>query len=211
VDARDEIGATALHAAAHAGQVVCVSILVDAGAALEAATLDGETPLHMAAAAGQHECVSRLCRARASLAALAGEQERTPLHFAAASNELECCSRLLAAGADVDAADALGSTPLHDAAGASAPPPLPLALRTPARGDVSTHVREPPARGPLLTDPCPQTAGAPYRASAPLSLPITLQGPGGTPHGPPARALASRPAFFAVCEPGFVSQGKKSS
>lgn len=91
-----------------------MELLLDAGAAPEAAALDGATPLLLAAEGGHMHCVQ--VRGRDAVAwrcpALpvlpgclhAGAQHRSPT--------LLCPQSLLRRGADVNAPDAAGTTPL---------------------------------------------------------------------------------------------------
>ena len=60
LDARDSDGSTALHAAAAAGRLAAVALLVDAGADRGAKLHDGRTALDVAEAAGHAAVAARL-------------------------------------------------------------------------------------------------------------------------------------------------------
>ncbi len=82
----------------------------------------GETPLHAAAANGDAAAIRRLLARSANVAPQLRTNESynsdwgsTPLHFAAASGNREAVQLLLSAGADVNARNDKGGTPLHRA------------------------------------------------------------------------------------------------
>ncbi|KAK3919392.1 Transient receptor potential channel pyrexia [Frankliniella fusca] len=111
-------GWTPLHIAADRGAVRAVRLLLDAGAALGAATWErGLTPLHVAAEAGWAEVVSLLLERGADPAALTARRQ-TPLHLAARAQSVDCVETLLReARSDPNAADVDQRTPLHSAVG----------------------------------------------------------------------------------------------
>jgi hypothetical protein len=73
----------------------------------------GAMPLHLAVLSDQGEIARFLIRKQASLNARAKDEHGgTPLHWAAVLGRIEMAGRLIAAGADVNAADNNGYTPL---------------------------------------------------------------------------------------------------
>ena len=110
-------GMSALHWAAHHGNLDMARVLVHAGANLEATTRVGAfTPLLVASMAGEAEAVEALLRAGADPQAATTTGE-TALHFAARGGSVASVEALVAAGADVDARQAgLEQTPLMFAA-----------------------------------------------------------------------------------------------
>ena len=109
-------GYTPLHYAARHGQVSVASVLIAAGADVNAKSDNGSTPLHQAASRSA-SAASILIAAGADVNAK-NNNGFTPLHWAL-SNDHESASAvsiLIAAGADVNAKSDNGSTPLHQAA-----------------------------------------------------------------------------------------------
>ncbi|HYI95846.1 MAG TPA: ankyrin repeat domain-containing protein [Bryobacteraceae bacterium] len=108
----DARGTTALHYAAAFGSVESVKILLDAGAEVNVKNAGDATPLLLAAPAPQKVAALLAKSADPKLATKAG---RTPLIVAAASpSATESVRLLLDAGADVNAQDQLGRTPLME-------------------------------------------------------------------------------------------------
>ena len=92
-----------------------ISVLLDAGADLEAQTWNGRTPLHMAAINNTDATImTTLIDAGADVNARA-DHGFTPLHWAAQSAEHSVVTRLLKGGADPNARTESGDTPLHSA------------------------------------------------------------------------------------------------
>src|SRR5579871_4861159 len=85
----------------------------------------GDTPLHLAAAGHRAEIVRLLLEAGADPNSRMNHRRSGPLHYAAdgcpgrenwdADKQVETIRRLLEAGAEIDAADKNGATPLHRA------------------------------------------------------------------------------------------------
>jgi ankyrin repeat protein len=106
---------TPLHAAAGAGCVDVVDLLIKAGADVNAKDDFGWTPLHYAAARGNVEIIRRLVAAGADIDAEKFDG-KTPLHVALDMSKEEAALELINAGADIVKADGEGRTPLHWAA-----------------------------------------------------------------------------------------------
>ncbi len=152
VKAMDTWGLTPLH---YADTRATATILLAAGADVNARTNDKRTPLHCAAAFGtkKRAVVAALIKAGAVVDAR-DDGGRTPLHSAAASrrpnapeHSTDVLTSLIDAGADVNARARDGSRPLHCAAGASKPSPQIVATLIEAGADVSARTAD--ARTPL--------------------------------------------------------------
>ncbi len=117
VNAAQGDGMTALHWAADNGNASLASLLIYAGANLEAATRIGHyTPLHVASRAGHADVVKALLAAGAKVDARS-TSGATPLHLAAAAGDDQAVGLLLDAGADPNARESRwGQTPLIFAA-----------------------------------------------------------------------------------------------
>ena len=104
--------------AAALDEVERVGELLDAGAAMDARTPDGFTALHLAAFFGAPRAAALLLRRGADAGAVADNPMRVqPLNSAAAGQHHEIVAALIAAGADVNAQQESGYTPLLVAAG----------------------------------------------------------------------------------------------
>ncbi len=108
--------ATPLHwAAAESDDPEVVSVLVEAGASLEAVSSDGRTPLHFAARSnGNLEVLRGLLRYEPDVYA-SNPFGRTPLHLAALFNDNPDVVEELARVTDVNVRASGGETPLHSA------------------------------------------------------------------------------------------------
>lgn len=106
LNARNGDGWTALHQAAAYGQTEVAKLLLDRGVRVQVSNYLGLTPLHYAACYGHREVALLLARH--------GGQHT--LHTAAALGESRELRRLLTRGADVEAGDYFGYTPLRWAA-----------------------------------------------------------------------------------------------
>ena len=108
-----------LHYAARYGHASVASVLIAAGADVDAKNRTGGTPLHMAAYYGGSDrasVISVLIGAGADVNAKNNDGGGTPLHDAASRGHAPVVSILIAAGADVNAKNNVGKTPLHQAA-----------------------------------------------------------------------------------------------
>lgn len=103
---------SALFSAAALGDERLVTALLDHGAQIDEVTV-GETALHCAIAE-QHAGVAALLVKRGASAKIANMSRRTPLHFAAFFlDDASLIEALVARGADVNARDKSGHTPLR--------------------------------------------------------------------------------------------------
>lgn len=127
--ATDGSGRTAMHLVARAGAAEAQQLLVDRGVAIDDPDREGNTPLHEAARAGSEPLVRLLAAAGGDVNATNGH-ERTPLHMAMIGADhsaevlahrkqdrsreatAELVKLLLHLGADPNAVDARGETPL---------------------------------------------------------------------------------------------------
>lgn len=110
----------ALPAAAKAGQLEAVKLLLDRGVPVDATGSDSQgkseaTALALAAEAG-HTAIVQLLLERGARAETRDPSGETALHLAARRGEVEAMELLMARGADMNALDSRGSTPLHAAA-----------------------------------------------------------------------------------------------
>ena len=128
------VGWTPLHTAAASNEnPAVIQVLLDAGAGIQDGSILG-TPLHVAARYGNRVMVRALLDAGADIEAPTGHSGGTPLHSAAdrrSGDELgddpAVAQALLEAGANTEARDLNGWTPLHYAA-ANAKPAVARAL-----------------------------------------------------------------------------------
>ena len=127
VNSRDQEGRTALSHAAEAGSKECVRLLLDSGAAVNAAAgivkgnylkrhESGRIPLHWAAISGQVEVVTLLLDRGARIESKGSTSERTALQEAASHDQYEVVKLLLGQKAEVNSRTHYGWTALHTAA-----------------------------------------------------------------------------------------------
>ncbi len=119
IDDVDENGATALHYAAWASDVIAVRKLLKKGANPNIGANEGLTPLHVAAYFGSEtEIIDLILQAQKQnhIDDDKTENGATALHRAAASSNERMAQHLINKGADVNSRDNDGLTPLHVAA-----------------------------------------------------------------------------------------------
>jgi truncated hemoglobin YjbI len=112
-------GRTLLHGAAAAGNLAIVELRLRLGAEPDITDAGGHTPLYCVA----NECKARagasvvhaLLQAGACVNASDGVKHCTALHMAARRGNVEIAEALLDSGADIEAPDSLGETPLRRA------------------------------------------------------------------------------------------------
>ena len=109
-------GSTALHEAAQFNRLDKVKLLLEKGAAINAANNVGITPLHLAALAGHTDMVTLLLAHNADVKAK-DTFGLTPLHCAAQYGHVDIINVLFANGAEIESkTNTQGLTPLHWAA-----------------------------------------------------------------------------------------------
>jgi ankyrin repeat protein len=114
VNVEDDHGRTPLHCACHNGQDAAVRSLISSGAKVNARDRKGTTSMQYACISGSKECVRLLLKAGVSAKEHFGELRTTAVHLAASKRKTAVCELLLLEGADVNARDIHGSTPLHE-------------------------------------------------------------------------------------------------
>ena len=114
INCRDKrCGDSPMHAAAAAGQVGAVKMLLDMGFDINTQNAQKSTPLHLACFNGQDVVVHELLEHGADTN-IPNENGSTSLHHAAASTHGALCLELLvSSGADVNVKNNDGITPLH--------------------------------------------------------------------------------------------------
>ena len=112
-------GRTLLHAAAAAGNLATVELLLRLGAGPGTTDDGGHTPLYCVAneckVRGGAKVVRALVQAGASVDACDGVKHCTALHMAARRGNVEVAEALLDCGAGIEVRDSLGETPLRRA------------------------------------------------------------------------------------------------
>ncbi|KAL6061706.1 Antirepressor regulating drug resistance protein [Balamuthia mandrillaris] len=113
VNARDNLGFSALHYAARDGLDATARLLQEHGARLAVATHKGQTPLHIAARTNRASTVLLLLQDKdaATVLPMRDNKGRTALLLAAQRGNSEAAKTLISYGADVSVEDATGRTP----------------------------------------------------------------------------------------------------
>ncbi|GFV09793.1 hypothetical protein TNCV_2598481 [Trichonephila clavipes] len=113
----NKTGTKAIHTAAAHGFVEVIRNLLDRGENVDATTPENSTALHLAVQANQPEVVEILLGHGANVQMKAGKNGETALHMAAGVIDGHKCAELIIkSGADVNARNEDGETPLHNAA-----------------------------------------------------------------------------------------------
>lgn len=109
---------TPLHLASTGGYTDCQNILLDRGANANSKDHRGQTPLHLAARTQDHGCLELLLTKGKADPDIEDYDKRTPLHAAIgkSSQSSKIIETLILNGANPNAADQYGYTPLHIAA-----------------------------------------------------------------------------------------------
>jgi ankyrin repeat protein len=115
--------------AASSGSVEDALALLSQGISPDVRDATGTTALEAAARKGQPEIIWLLAHEGAKLDSTSGPRRRSALHDAILANSPEAEHALLAAGADPNAADSFGETPLHLVVGEESNLASPAALR----------------------------------------------------------------------------------
>ena len=120
VNVRNDHGSTPLYYAIIANQYQAATVLIEAGADMNAKDKLNETPFTRAITSGRNEIIKTMIRNSIDVNTPIHEFGKTfcahrcfALHIAAGLNNPEMATTLIAAGADVNARDDGGSTPLH--------------------------------------------------------------------------------------------------
>jgi hypothetical protein len=115
IEARDDIGRTALMLASERGYLSLINFLLDSDANIEAEGTDGWTSLHCASFNGHKYEVKKLLESGAFIEAQT-DQGKSPLHLACQNGHEKVIKVLLKNGADIDRETYEGWTALHTAA-----------------------------------------------------------------------------------------------
>jgi len=106
------LGETPLHSAVRNGYLDVAKVLMAHGASIDACDEEGYTPLYLAVQSGYTEIVSYLLEREALVNINLAMSESSPLHAAVAQGDTIIVRLLLEHGADVQAKNTSGETPL---------------------------------------------------------------------------------------------------
>lgn len=115
-DAKTDFGRTPLQMAALHGNVEAAKVLIKKGADVNHKGEEDWPPLYLAAKRGHKDFVGLLLESRAAVDVTGEKSKRTPLHLAALNGYGEIAAMLMEKGADPNAEDINGKTPLYYAA-----------------------------------------------------------------------------------------------
>ena len=115
VNARDDLGETALHKAAWRGRSHSVKLLLQHGALVDAKSNVNATSLQHACVRGHVACLHELVKHGADFKSRHNRMGLTPLQMAAFYGHVECVKALLDYGADINAPDVLNRPALFHA------------------------------------------------------------------------------------------------
>ena len=116
-NALEELDRTPLCLAVSGGHVGAAVALMAAGADVGLRFNPGESVVHAAARKGYVEILRAAIEHGADVNAANNPNKRRALHWAAMYNDVETMGVLMEVGADIEAREQAGSTPLHSAAG----------------------------------------------------------------------------------------------
>lgn len=142
---KDSLGHGPLSVAANSGHTEVVKYLLEVGAPVNQSSSDGMTALHRASDTSRHEIVKLLITNGKADVNLKSSSDKTPLHFAAwhpGNDAFLCTQYLVEGGADVDAMDSAGWSPLHMGVGVNNVPVVEYLIKKGASIDYKTTVGE---------------------------------------------------------------------
>lgn len=217
VNAAQADGMTALHWAATRGDANMTSMLVFAGARVDAYTRNGNyTPLHLAARGGRGAATKALLAAGADFKAATTSGGATPLHFAAANGDPETVSALLDKGTPPDIREgAWSQTPLMWAASGNRVKAIELLLKKGADIEAVSKLEDIPAREradrALLTTRARRVAALKSVDAAPAPAPGREGAFAVPPSSAPAAAPSSKPAATPAATPASTPATKPAA
>ena len=115
VNARDDLGETALHKAASRGRSYSIKLLLQHGALVDAECDNGRRALQAACGRGHVACLRELLKHGADFKSRHNQRGLTPLQMAARGGHVNCVTALLDYGADINDTDVINRTALFHA------------------------------------------------------------------------------------------------